>query len=174
METAEDLFYAEGVRAVGVERILSESGVGRASFYRHFAGKDDLVVAVLEARDRAWLDWLTTAVTAATDDPAQRPLAVFDALSERFSRKEFRGCAFINTIVEAADATSPAHRAADRHKRRVIAYLTELLAAAGQPDPEGLARQFALLIDGALVTAVRESSPDAAARAGEVAARLLA
>ncbi|MEU6238022.1 helix-turn-helix domain-containing protein, partial [Kitasatospora sp. NPDC047058] len=58
LSTAEDLFYAEGVRAVGVDRILTESGVGRASFYRHFAGKDDLVVAVLQGRDERWRQWL--------------------------------------------------------------------------------------------------------------------
>ncbi|WP_280240756.1 TetR/AcrR family transcriptional regulator [Nocardia abscessus] len=58
LTTAEDLFYAEGIRAVGIDRLLHESGVGRASFYRHFASKDDLVVAVLEDRDRRWLTWL--------------------------------------------------------------------------------------------------------------------
>ncbi|MEV6063542.1 TetR/AcrR family transcriptional regulator [Nocardia asteroides] len=173
LTTAEELFYAEGVRAVGVDRLLQESGVGRASFYRHFASKDDLVVAVLEDRDRRWLDWLRTSVES-VDDPAARPLAVFTALAERFSRNDFRGCAFINTMIEVADPTSPAHQVADCHKRRVITYLTELLTAANQPDPELLAPQLALLIDGAIVTAVRENSPAAANRAATIAARLLA
>ncbi|PXX71373.1 TetR family transcriptional regulator [Nocardia tenerifensis] len=173
LTTAEELFYAEGIRAVGVDRLLQESGVGRASFYRHFASKDDLVVAVLEDRDRRWLAWLRESVEATAGDPADRPLAVFDALSERFARKDFRGCAFINTMVEVADPTAAAHRVADRHKRHVIEYLTELLTAAGRSDADTLAPAFALLIDGAIVTSVREATPEAARRAGEIARRLL-
>ncbi|MCC3327937.1 TetR/AcrR family transcriptional regulator [Nocardia abscessus] len=173
LTTAEDLFYAEGIRAVGIDRLLHESGVGRASFYRHFASKDDLVVAVLEDRDRRWLDWLRESVETAADDPAARPLAVFDALADRFARKDFRGCAFINTMVEVADRDSAAHRAADRHKRRVTAYLSELLTDAGRSDAAELAAELALLVDGAIVTAVREGTPDAAARACAIAQRLL-
>ncbi|MFI9507719.1 TetR/AcrR family transcriptional regulator [Nocardia sp. NPDC052566] len=174
LTTAEELFYAEGIRAVGLDRLLQESGVGRASFYRHFASKDDLVVAVLEGRDHRWLEWLRESVEAQTGEPAERPLAVFDALAQRFARKDFRGCAFINTMVEVADRDSAAHQAADRHKRRVIAYLTELLVAADHPDAPELAAELALLVDGAIVTAVREGTPDAATRAHTIAARLLA
>ncbi|MEV0296608.1 TetR family transcriptional regulator [Nocardia sp. NPDC050710] len=173
LTTAEELFYAEGIRAVGVDRLLQESGVGRASFYRHFASKDDLVVAVLEDRDRRWLEWLRESVEEKAADPADRPIAVFDALSERFARNDFRGCAFINTMIEVADPRSAAHQVADRHKRRVIAYLAELLEAAGHTDAAELAAEFALLVDGAIVTAVREASPAAAERARAIAARLI-
>ncbi|WP_067800166.1 TetR/AcrR family transcriptional regulator [Nocardia beijingensis] len=173
LTTAEELFYAEGIRAVGLDRLLQASGVGRASFYRHFASKDDLVVAVLEDRDRRWLDWLRESVEQ-TGDPAARPLAVFDALAQRFARKDFRGCAFINTMVEVADRESAAHQVADRHKRRVIEYLDELLTAAGRSDADELAAELALLVDGAIVTAVREGTPEAASRARTIAERLLA
>lgn len=173
LTTAEELFYADGIRAVGLDRLLQESGVGRASFYRHFASKDDLVVAVLEDRDRRWLDWLRESVEQ-TGDPAARPLAVFDALAQRFARKDFRGCAFINTMVEVADRESVAHQVADRHKRRVIAYLDELLTEAGRSDAGELAAELALLVDGAIVTAVREGTPEAASRARAIAERLLA
>ncbi|MFI2283907.1 TetR/AcrR family transcriptional regulator [Nocardia beijingensis] len=173
LTTAEELFYAEGIRAVGLDRLLQASGVGRASFYRHFASKDDLVVAVLEDRDRRWLDWLRESVEQ-TGDPAARPLAVFDALAQRFARKDFRGCAFINTMVEVADRESAAHQVADRHKRRVIEYLDELLIEAGRSDADELAAELALLVDGAIVTAVREGTPEAASRARAIAERLLA
>ncbi|MGW5143396.1 TetR/AcrR family transcriptional regulator [Nocardia beijingensis] len=173
LTTAEELFYAEGIRAVGLDRLLQASGVGRASFYRHFASKDDLVVAVLEDRDRRWLDWLRESVEQ-TGDPVARPLAVFDALAQRFARKDFRGCAFINTMVEVADRESAAHQVADRHKRRVIEYLDELLTAAGRSDADELAAELALLVDGAIVTAVREGTPEAASRARAIAERLLA
>ncbi|WP_174189145.1 TetR/AcrR family transcriptional regulator [Nocardia barduliensis] len=174
LTTAEDLFYAEGIRAVGIDRLLQESGVGRASFYRHFASKDELIVAVLEDRDRRWLDWLRESVEAKADDPGARPLAVFEALADRFARKDFRGCAFINTMVEVADRGSAAHQVADRHKRRVIEYLNALLTEAGRSDATELAAELALLVDGAIVTAVREGTPDAATRARAIAQRLLA
>ncbi|WP_225731983.1 MULTISPECIES: TetR/AcrR family transcriptional regulator [unclassified Nocardia] len=174
LDTAEELFYVEGVRAVGLERLLQESGVGRASFYRHFASKDDLVVAVLTERDQRWLAWLREAVADKTSDPVDRPLAVFDALAERFARDDFRGCAFINTMIEVADRDCAAHQVADRHKQHVAEYLAELLTAAGQPDASTLAKEFALLVDGAIVTALREGTPEAAARARAIAERLLA
>ncbi|WP_370149440.1 TetR/AcrR family transcriptional regulator [Streptacidiphilus sp. EB129] len=170
LTTAEELFYAEGVRAVGVERILSASGVGRASFYRHFAAKDDLVVAVLRGRDERWRAWLADRVAA----HGGGPLAVFDALAERFVRQDFRGCAFINTMVEAADPDSPAHRVAAQHKSAVTGYVETLLSTAGVAEPASLAAEFTLLMDGAIVTALRERSAAPATRARAVAAVLLA
>ncbi|MFF5209220.1 TetR/AcrR family transcriptional regulator [Streptosporangium sp. NPDC000396] len=167
--TAEELFYAEGIRAVGVERILSASGVGRASLYRHFPGKDDLVVAVLERRDQQWRAWLAERVAALGGGP----LNVFDALAERFARADFRGCAFINTIVETADPDSAAHRVAAGHKERVTAYVAGLLAEDGHPDADELARELVLLADGAIVTALRERTTAPAHRARAVAAALL-
>ncbi|MFG2822287.1 TetR/AcrR family transcriptional regulator [Kitasatospora sp. NPDC048365] len=169
LATAEELFYAEGIRAVGLDRILTESGVGRASFYRHFPGKDDLVVAVLTDRDVRWRAWLAERVTALGGGP----LNVFDALAERFERADFRGCAFINTIVETADPDSPAHHVAAAHKRAVTAYVAGLLAEDGCPDPAGTARSLVLLMDGAIVTALREGSAEPAALARAAAGALL-
>ncbi|MGW4807102.1 TetR/AcrR family transcriptional regulator [Kitasatospora sp. NPDC004272] len=173
MATAERLFYEEGVRAVGVERILREAGVGRASLYRHFPGKDDLLVAVLTERDRNWRAWLAARVGASDLEPAELPLALFDGLHERFAAMGFRGCAFINTMVEEADADSPAHGVAADHKERVITYLDGLLRDCGYRSHEVLSRQLALLADGAIVTALREGTPDAALRARGIAAALL-
>ncbi|GAA2788445.1 TetR/AcrR family transcriptional regulator [Kitasatospora sp. CM 4170] len=174
LSTAEDLFYAEGVRAVGVDRILSVSGVGRASFYRHFASKDDLVVAVLQGRDTRWREWLRDCVDARELPPEERPLAVFDALAERFARRDFRGCAFVNTMIEAADRDSAAHRVAAGHKAAVTDYLDQLLTDAGYRDHTALAEHLVLLIDGAIVTAVREGTTEPARRARRIAAALLA
>jgi AcrR family transcriptional regulator len=170
VRAAEQLFFAEGVRAVGVERLLTESGVGRASFYRHFASKDDLIVTVLRNYDEAFRGRLRDAVRARGNDP----LAVFDALAERFASDEFRGCAAINTMVEIADPASLAHQVATASKRSVIDYLDELLAAAGYAEHAALAEQFMLLIDGALVTALRERNAAPALRARAIAAALLA
>ncbi|WP_405858921.1 TetR/AcrR family transcriptional regulator [Streptomyces sp. NBC_00090] len=170
---AERLFYEEGIRAVGIERILSESGVGRASFYRHFPSKDDVVVEVLRRRDGMWRAWLDGRIAASERSPRELPLALFDGLAERFAAAEFRGCAFINTMVETADPDSPAHHVAAEHKEKVIAVLDRLLGEGGYVDHESLARQLALLGDGAIVTAVREGTPEAAVRARGVAEILL-
>jgi AcrR family transcriptional regulator len=174
LDTAERLFYAEGIRAVGIDRILAESGVGKASLYRHFPTKDELVLAVLRRRDEEWRRWLREAVDELDVPPDRRPLAVFDALSERFARADFRGCAFINTIVEAADPESPAHAVADEHKRRLTGYLAELLGGAGHAEPQAMAARLVLLVDGAIVTALRERTPAAAEVARGIAEVLLA
>lgn len=169
VEAAEELFYSEGIRAVGVERLLAASGVGRASFYRHFSSKDDLVVAMLRGYDERWRQWLQEAVAAR----GGTPLAVFDALAQQFASADFRGCASINTMVEVADTDSPAHRVAAEHKRSVTGYIEGLLAAAGHAEPAALAEQFMLLLDGAIVTALRERTAEPARRAKAIAADLL-
>ncbi len=169
LAAAADLFYAEGVRAVGIERLLSESGVGRASFYRHFQSKDDLVVAMIRHYGDQWLRWLEQEVRARGGGP----LAVFDALTDRFESPAFRGCAAINTMIEMPDRGSPAHQAAADHKRAVTDYLDRLLEAAGHPDHRRLAGQLMLLIDGATVTAVREHNAQPARHAKAIAATLL-
>ncbi|WP_191245599.1 TetR/AcrR family transcriptional regulator [Amycolatopsis deserti] len=169
VQTAEDLFYAEGIRAVGVERLLEESGVGRASFYRHFASKDDLVETVLSERDRQWRQLLAEGVAARGD----HPLAVFDFLAERFARADYRGCAFINAMAEIGDADAAVYRLARAHKAAVTDYLAGLLEKAGYASSATLAAQLMLLIDGALVTALRERSAEPAHRAKAVAEALL-
>ena len=170
LQAAEELFYAEGIRAVGVDRLLTASGVGRASFYRHFASKDALVVDVLLAKGQRWRAELADAVAVRGNDP----LAIFDVFGGQFGRSDFRGCAFINAMVEAADWNSPAHRVAADHKHAVTVYLDGLLAAAGHGDHAVLAEQFMLLLDGAVVTALRDRSAEPARQAKAVAAALLA
>ncbi|NIH85998.1 TetR/AcrR family transcriptional regulator [Amycolatopsis granulosa] len=169
VQTAEDLFYADGIRAVGVERLLEASGVGRASFYRHFASKDDLVETVLTERDQAWRRLLAEGVAAR----GGHPLAVFDFLAERFARADYRGCAFINAMAEVGDADAAVYELARAHKAAVTEYLAGLLDKAGYRESETLAAQLMLLIDGALVTALRERSAEPALRAKAIATALL-
>ncbi len=173
LNAASELFYARGIGAVGVDTIIARADVARATFYKHFPAKDDLVVAFLRRRDAIWRKWLGETIEQLAPDPKARPLAIFDALFERFSAGDFRGCAFINSIVEFANRDHPAHIAADAHKRAVTLQVGEMLSAAGYPDTD-LAASIMMLMDGAIVTALREGAPDAAVRAKSIAAGLIA
>ncbi len=169
IDAAEKLFYAEGIHAVGLERLLSLSGVGRASFYRHFSSKDDLVVTMLDAYDQAYRTWLTER----TDALGATPLAAFDALIEYAETSDFRGCAFINAIAEVAEPGSQIRAMARQHKDAVADYLRMLLIENGYPDDVDLAKQLLLLMDGASVTELYERSDQAAKRAKATAQVIL-
>ncbi|ASO23084.1 AcrR family transcriptional regulator [Actinoalloteichus hoggarensis] len=169
LDAAEKLFYAEGIQAVGLERLLAESEVGRASFYRHFASKDDLVVAMLSNYDEAYRTWLAERTTAL----GGTPIAAFDALIEYAETSGFRGCAFINAIAEVAEPDSQIRAMANQHKEAVVDYLRLLLAEAGYPDDTDLARQLLLLMDGAAVTELYERSDRAARQAKTMALAIL-
>lgn len=173
LETADALFYEEGVRAVGIDRIILESGIAKASFYRFFSSKDVLIAEWIEMRDAKWRAWFQESVDMLAPEAADKPLAVFDALYSRFRSPSFRGCAFLNTIIEMARADHPAARAARAHKNAVAKLIEGYLADAGYPAAKELSIRFMQLIDGALITALREGKPDSARRAQEMAALLL-
>ncbi|MGO4714715.1 TetR/AcrR family transcriptional regulator [Bradyrhizobium sp. 2TAF24] len=177
LETAEALFYRHGIRSIGVDRLIAESGVAKATFYRHFPSKDDLALAFIRERDASWRAWLAATVARLAAEPQARPLAIFDAIRERFEDPEFRGCAFSNSIAEVAQGDSAVHQAAAEHKRAVTAMIAAYLRDAGVASADlrdELARALMLLLDGAIATAVREQSPAAAGDAQRIAATLLA
>jgi AcrR family transcriptional regulator len=171
LETASDLFYRGGIQAVGVDEIITKAEVARMSFYRHFKSKEGLVIAFLNRRDEQFRAWLEAEVNRLAPDPRDRPLAVFDVLALRFATENYRGCAFINTMAEAANRDDAAHQTAAAHKIRVQSYLAQLLRDAGL-DVEH-APDLLLLFDGAVVSAVREGSVAPAFRARRLAALLL-
>jgi AcrR family transcriptional regulator len=172
LQTAERLFYAEGYRAVGVDRVIAESGVAKATFYRHFPSKDELLLAVLEGRDARLSAELERRACELTVHASERPLALFDALADWMSEPSFRGCAFLNSMIEVADPAHPVHAAAHRHKSNLARLFRRFLAEAGVARAEELAEQLVLLLDGAIVTALREGGSGAAGRARAIA-RLL-
>lgn len=173
LAVASQLFYAQGIRAVGIDTIIDRSGVAKASFYKHFPSKNDLVAEVLTQLGVAWRQWLADAVGRLSDDAGARPLAVFDALGERLSSSGFRGCVFINSIVELADRDHAGHAVAHDHKLQVTAYLERLLVEAQVRPAADLAKQLMLLIDGAIVTALRTGSAEASSSAKEIARILI-
>jgi AcrR family transcriptional regulator len=151
LNTAADLFYREGMRAVGVDLVVERTGVAKTSLYRYFPAKDDLIAAVLERDDRNyWAHWERIAQEAG-QDPAAELSAHVQWIARYIDRPEFRGCAFLNAATEFPGADHPARKIALRHKvelRRRVAALTVRL---GIRDPEGLADQLVLLVDGAYV-----------------------
>jgi len=168
LDTAFRLFYARGLRAVGVDTIIAESGVAKATFYKHFPAKDDLVLAYLARVDGIWSGQLHDAATAAGPEPRAQLVGLFDALGTACRRDGYRGCAFINAAAEAVPGT-PVHEATVAHKRAVLHWVRDLAAEAGAEDPDGLARSLTLLLDGGLAAGALDADPAAAVRARETA-----
>ena len=171
LETAFRLFYARGIKAVGVDLIIAESGVAKATFYKHFPAKDELVLAYLDKVDGIWSGQLHAAAKAAGPDPADQLVGLFDALGSACRRDGYRGCAFINTAAESVPDT-PVHDRTVAHKQAVRAWVRDLAAEAGAADPGALARSLTLLLDGGLSDGALAADP-AAAAAAKNAARLL-
>jgi AcrR family transcriptional regulator len=151
LETASRLFYAEGIHTVPVDRLVTEAGVTRATFYRHFPAKEDLVVAYLRATD----DRLRAAVAenVARGEAARGVSAVLDLIGEVTCAAGFRGCHFINAAAEYPDASDPVREAITAHRAWFQQTVTELAALAGHPDPAYAGRVLVLLHDGALSAA---------------------
>lgn len=173
LDTAFRLFYARGTRAVGVDLIIAESGVAKATFYKHFPSKDDLVLAYLDTVDRVWTGQLHAAAEAAGPDPVDQLVGMFDALVTACRREGYRGCAFINAAAEAVPDT-PTHARTVAHKQAVLAWVRDLAAQAGAADPEMLARSLTLLLDGGLADGALSADPAVADRAKETARLLVA
>jgi AcrR family transcriptional regulator len=174
LATAYDLFSRSGTRAVGVDRIIAESGVAKMTLYRNFESKDDLIVAFLERREELWTRaWLQAEVEARADTPARCLLAIFDVFGEWFARDGFEGCSFINVMLEYTDPAHPARDASVHHLAQIRAFLSELAGAAGIADADGFARQWHILMKGSIVAAA-EGDERAAARAQELGRLLLA
>jgi AcrR family transcriptional regulator len=150
LSTAVGLFYAEGLKGVGVDRILAEAGVTRATMYRHFPGKEALVAAYLEREDTMIRGFFSTAADA-DGPPVELLAAVVDGIAEDATRHHRRGCPFINAAAEYPDADGEIRAIIARHRAWFRQTLTEICGAAGVPDPDRAAAALVLLRDAALV-----------------------
>ena len=177
IEAALRLFGRDGYHATGIDRIRAEAGVARMTLYNQFGSKEELIIAALRRGDTEFRTWLRDALDARTLAPRQRLLALFDVLDTWFKAKAtappFFGCTFINAAAEFSDPDDPVHRQAADHKAKLCAYVTELATAAGADEPEPLARDLLLLMDGAIVGAQVTGDRDAALRAKALAAIVL-
>jgi AcrR family transcriptional regulator len=168
------LFYQRGIRAVGVDTVIAESGVAKTTLYKHFRSKDDLIAECLSRLDTRYFRWFESEVEKRASDPVGRLRALFEVLDDWFQRPDFRGCAFINAAVELTDPDHPARGAIMSHKRRSRELIERLARAAGADDPQEISDQLMLLMEGATITALVEGDWQAARRAGAAATRLVA
>jgi len=152
LHTAHALFYRDGIRATGIDRVIAESGVTKVTFYRHFPSKNDLVCAYLEYRHTRWIAWFAAALLrhgGAHEDPVQRLAALPPALAEWLGRDDYRGCAFINGVTELGGTLPEVVEIARRHKRDMTGLLAALLPSA--PAREQDAQALTLVVEGAIV-----------------------
>jgi AcrR family transcriptional regulator len=173
LDAAYNLFSRQGVRAVGVDVIVEEAGVAKATLYRHFHHKDDLVRAFLQLREDRWThQWLEGEVKRRAAAPRERLLAIFDVFDEWFQLDGFEGCSFINVLLEVSERGHPVREATANHLANIRIFLRVLAEGAGVADSDDFARKWHILMKGSIVSA-GEGDRQAARRAQEVGALLL-
>ena len=164
LETADRLFYLQGIRAVGVDTIAAEIGISKRTLYNHFPSKDALISAYLARR--------FVAPRPSEKPPAEQILGTFDSLERRFSAKDFRGCPFVNAVAELGSEDRSVRKIAVAFKESRRLWFRDLLLQLGVADAEGLATQLTLLVDGSIAQDLVRNDP-AMARAAKQAAMVL-
>lgn len=162
LETASELFYQKGIQYVGINEVIAASGVAKRTLYRWFPSKDSLIEAVMQHRAAQWIRWFETAVSERGNTPKERLLSTFDVLREWYASPNFRGCPFINAVLEIADASHKAHQVSIDLRESIRQIIRQLAAEAGVKDPDFFSRQYLLLIGGASLMATIEQSPEGA------------
>lgn len=173
LAAAGDLFYVNGINATGIDAIVERAGVALATLYKQFGGKDRLVTAYLEDRDRRWrVDW--EAAIAAAAGPQQRLLAIFDALERWWTTDgRYRGCAHVDATIEITNTEHPAIAAVSQHKTHLRQRLTELAHEAALPEPEQTAADIVVLYEGTITALLLNLVPEPLERARRISAALL-
>lgn len=172
VDTAYELFARRGIRDVGVNELISRAGVAKATFYRHFSSKDELVLAFLEQRDRQWtVDLIVADARRRGGTPAEQLLAIFDVFGDWFRRDDFEACSFINILLEMG-ANHPLGRASIDYLARIRGHVQQLAEEAGLRDTEDFSRSWHILMKGSIISAA-EGDADAAKRAQAMARTLI-
>ena len=171
---ATHLFCKNGINATGIDAIIGEAGTAKTTLYKLFVSKTNLVHAVLESEGRQWREWFIGAIEAGGGDPQTKLSRIFPALKTWFGEERFYGCPFINAVAEHDKDRKQFRNVALKHKKVVLAHIEKLAADMGAAEPEMLAHQLALLIDGAIVAAMVSRNPGVADTAGLAADALIA
>lgn len=173
LEAADRLFYRDGIRTVGIDRIIAEAGVAKMTLYTHFSSKDDLILAVLQHREERVLEFFRSAMERHAGRSRDKLRAFFAALKDWFESPGFRGCAFQNAAVELADPAHPGTQFVRDHKRRFANMLRSLVDESIGKAAARVAPAVALLVEGAIMTAVVQGTSGAAGVAQDAAIRLV-
>ncbi len=165
LDTAYELFSRRGVHDVGIDELIARAGVAKATLYRHFRSKDELVLAFLEQRERSWTHgWVEAEARRRGATPEQQLLAIFDLFDEWFQRDDFEGCSFINVLLEVGDLSHPVGRASAEYLENIRGVVRTLALEAELREPEAFALSWHILMKGSIVQAA-EGDRGAAKRA---------
>src|SRR6476646_3169173 len=173
LSAATHLFCKNGINATGIDAIIDEAGTAKTTLYKLFGSKTNLVHAVLESEGKAWREWFIGAIEAGGVDPQTKRARIFPALKSWFGEERFYGCPFINAVAEHDKDQKQFRAIAMKHKKVVLAHIEKLAGEMGAAEPQMLAHQLALLIDGAIVAAMVSRDPTVADTAGLAAGSLL-
>jgi AcrR family transcriptional regulator len=154
LATASELFYREGIRAIGVDTVVERSGVSKTSLYRLFESKDALIAAFATEQDRSFWAWWDHVEEQHADDPRALLEALLSGIAKRVGRPDYRGCPFLNLVTEFPDQNHPGRIVARGNKEELRARLAAIVAKLGAADPNRVASQLALIINGAYATGV--------------------
>lgn len=171
-QTAARMFYQHGYRAVGVDTLAAESGIGKMTLYRHYPTKDDLIVAYLRDSDELFWNGFEQ-ITKDTSTPREKLLAFFESLQEYITTPACYGCPFLNVATEYPETDHPGHQVAIDHKQSVRVRFRQLAKAAGAKHPAALADQLFLLMDGAYMASRMFGAENPAAHLAEAARTLI-
>ena len=172
LAVTESLIYSGGICATGMDLIVTTSCVSRKTIYKHFGSKDGLVAEALRRRDERWMNWFSENMRQITA-PKERLLHMFTVLDQWFQTPGFRGCAFINAAGEIGDPEDPIRQVAREHKLKLLQFVEQLVQEYTRKNARELAEQLLILIDGAITLALVVGDTRSAARAGQIARRLL-
>jgi AcrR family transcriptional regulator len=173
LSAATHLFCKNGINATGIDAIIEEAGTAKTTLYKLFGSKTNLVHAVLENEGRQWREWFIASLEEGGGDAQTKLSRIFPALKRWFAEERFYGCPFINAVGEHDKDQKQFRTIAMRHKKVVLAHIEKLAAEMGATEPQMLAHQLALLIDGAIVAAMVSGDPQVADTAGLTASSLL-
>jgi AcrR family transcriptional regulator len=172
LDTAYELFSRRAIRDVGIDEVIERAGVAKATLYRHFRSKDELVIAFLERREERWtLAWVEAEAKRRGSTPEEQLLAIFGLFDEWFHRDDFEACSFINVLLEMGPG-HPAGKASVRHLASIRSVVGRLAEQAGLRDPGSFARSMHILMKGSIVSAA-EGDAEAAQRARSMAGLLI-
>jgi AcrR family transcriptional regulator len=174
LASAYELFAHHGIRAVGIDEVIRRAEVAKATLYRHFASKDDLVLAFLQQREQLWTkEWVEAEARRRGETAEEQLLAIFDLFDEWFRREDFEGCSFINVLLEMNDRTTSAGRASAEHLANIRSIIRQLATEAGLRDPDAFSHSWHILMKGSIVAAA-EGDVEAARRAQAMGRLLIA